>query len=1043
MVDLTKLSNPFPGLRSYEYEDHSLFFGRDSHIRELRQKLLNGRFLALIGSSGSGKSSLIKAGLIPALENSQEDKGEWTVIVFKPGAQPVKSLIAALQARLRTSQDFNALPGEETDISAAGETIFRLASALGGNRLLLVIDQFEEVFRYDMSVGGEREVRAETSAFIEILLKLIDPEKGLAYAAITMRSDYLDHCTDFKGLTEAINLGYYLLPKMTEKEVREIIVKPIEASGVHIDPVLVNNLLAEIASNPDSLPILQHALLRTWDKWTATKNETEPISEAEYEAIGTMKNSITLHAEEIFGQQLDERRKNAAEKLFKTLIVLGANDAPTLRPTTLGEIIEVTGIPDYLLTDVIEAFRKRGVSFLIPHPGVFLNADAIIDITVERILTLWNRLSRWVEEELDSAKLYKQLSATSQLYQDGKAGLWVNPELQLGLKWQKDNRPTADWAKRYDPYFERATNYLEYSKKQYDFEVKAQENKQKRALRQSRYLAVMGVGLAMIATVAVLYLTYLQAETKQALKESDIKEQVAQREKKRAEEQSKEAVVQSRIAEQQQEIAEQQRLLTDEQKQIAFQQREKAEKKEREAVLAKMDATRSADVAEIALAETKKQKAIVENEKQEVLKQKLRGDTLVTIANQQRERATAATSKEKQLRLLAIARSIAIQSYQMPDSKDDIAALLALQAYDFNDRDSPDVFNALSKVAESKVVLRRHNDIVRSISINPDHTKLASGSEDGTVKVWNLNALSAQPESFSVPRGNNRDIRSVLFSADGKNIFAGGSEGGIFVWNTALPKSQALVIKAFKASVNTLLYDDKNRLITVSSDGGIRTWKVGDNRLDSLQNIRTGHTLLNARISRDGNVLMCGSTKGKIFSFDLNDLKKAPVVYEKIEFGNQVGSVAFSPDGTKLITSNDLGSLHAWNLSGNKIIGRATAITGRHISGVNSIIFSPNGKLMATCSYDGSVHIWNYKDILLQQQPVTIRDNDNWVMGLCFTADSNRLISCGADKSVRIWDINTQQLYAKVKKTVKRNFTPDEWDTYIGKDIQYQKTITE
>ena len=92
MVDITKLSNPFPGLRSYEYEDHSLFFGRDSHIRELKNKLLEGRFLALIGSSGSGKSSLIKAGLIPSLENLQETRKDWAVIVFRPGANPVKSL---------------------------------------------------------------------------------------------------------------------------------------------------------------------------------------------------------------------------------------------------------------------------------------------------------------------------------------------------------------------------------------------------------------------------------------------------------------------------------------------------------------------------------------------------------------------------------------------------------------------------------------------------------------------------------------------------------------------------------------------------------------------------------------------------------------------------------------------------------------------------------------------------------------------------------------------------------------------------------------
>jgi WD40 repeat protein len=1048
MVDITTLSNPFPGLRSYEYEDHALFFGRDVHIRELRQKLLGSGFLALIGSSGSGKSSLIKAGLIPSLENARDDKGAWTVVVFKPGAHPVFNLIGALHGQLRKmavdgfSQD---LPDTDWTLETAGALVLKLVSALGGNKLLLVIDQFEEVFRYDMAVGGDREVRAEASVFIEIMLMLIDPGHALAYAAITMRSDYLDHCTDFPGLTEAINLGYYLLPKMTQREVREIIVKPIETSGAEISPELVEILLLEIDNNPDSLPILQHALLRTWNKWSATQPPSAPLSVTEYEAIGTMKNSITVHAEEIYNQKLDDRRKNAAEKLFKMLILLGANDAPTLRPTPLKDIVQITGVPEYQLIDVIDAFREKGVSFLSPHQGIFLSPDTIIDLTAERILNLWTRLSRWIDEELESAKLYKQLSNTALLYNDGKAGLWVNPELQLGLKWQKDNKPTAEWARRYDPYFERAINYLEYSRKEYEFAVKSQEDKQRKALTQSRYLAIMGIGLAIVATVAVLYLTYLQAETKQALKESDIKGQVAQTERKRAEEQSKEAVVQSKIAEQQQEIAEQQRLLTDEQKQIAFQQREIAVKKEKEAVQATLLANRSESTAQIALEETRQQKKIVENEKLEVLRQKLKVDTLVLVANRQRQKADAATEKEKQLRLLAIARSMAIQSYQMPDSKDDLAALLALQAYHFNDqntKDSPDLFNALSKLAESKTVLRRHTDIVRSISINADHTRLASASEDGSVKIWSLADLSGRPESFLLPKGVSKDLRSVLFSEDGKTVFAGTSDGRLLGWNGALPTAPAKVIRAQNAPVNTLLYANA-KLISVSSEGSLRSWKVRGNALDSIQHVRTRYPLLCAALSPDKEVLMCGSTGGKILAFDLSDLAKAPVVYSGLEFGNQVSSLAFSPDGKKLISSNNYGSLYAWNLKDNLISGRPVAITGRHTSAVNSIIFSPNGKKMASCSFDGTIHIWNYKDLLLQQQPVVIRDNDNWVMDLCFTADSNRLISCGADKTVRVWDINTDQLYAKVLAMVKRNFTPDEWNTYIGKDIEYQKTIRE
>jgi WD40 repeat protein len=1042
MVDKSTLANPFPGLRSYEYEDHALFFGRDSHILALKNKLLESRFLALIGSSGSGKSSLIKAGLIPSLESSGA-QDEWAVVLFKPGAYPVKNLLTALKTKLRKQQGVSAgvdLTNPEWSADTIMETVKELISAFGKNKLLLVIDQFEEIFRYDLGGGAQKEARNEAAIFIQIILNHINEPGGKSYAAITMRSDYLDHCTEFKGLTEAINQGYYLLPKMTIEEVREVITKPVEAKGASISEDLVGNLLQEITLNPDSLPILQHALLRTWNKWAEFPSDKETITTSEYEAIGTMKNSVNMHAEELFIQNLDDRRKVAAEKLFKTLIVSGASDTPVLHPIALSEIVKITGIPDYQLIDVIQVFRARGVSFLSPNANVRLNHESVIDVTVEKILLLWTRLSRWIEEELESAKLYKQLSANAQLYQDAKAGLWVNPELQLGLKWQKDNQPTKEWARRYDPYFERAINYLDYSRKQHEFDLQNQEEKQRKALKQSRYFAILGVGIGIVATVAVLYLTVLQAETRQALKESASKEQSAQTERKRAEEQSKQTLVQSKIAEQQQEIAEQQRLLTDEQRQIALQEKVRAEKKEQEAVVAKLQANHNADVAKQALLETREQKEIVENEKREVVRQKEKVDTLIVVANKQREKADAATEKEKKLRLLAVARSIAIQSYQMPDSKDDISALLALQAYKFNDKESPDIFNALSKVADSKTVMRRHSDVVRTVAINPGHTKLASGSDDGTLKIWNVNDLAQRPESYGLPKGVRQDIRSVLFTSDDKAMIAGSDAGQIFKWKGETGNATPEVIRAHKASIHSLL-NVKNTLISVSSDGAVRTWKITDRSLDSIQHIRSGFPILCAKVSPDNKVLMCGSTNGRILSFDLSDLKKAPTVYTFLQFGSQVSSLAFSPDGGKLITSNNYGSLHAWTLVNNALTGSVNTLTGRHTSPVNSIIFSPNGKLMATCSYDGSVHIWNYKDILLQQQPIVIHDYDNWVMGLCFTADSNRLISCGADKSVRVWDINTDQLYAKIFKTIKRNFTTDEWNTYIGKDIEYQKIL--
>lgn len=301
MVDITTLSNPFPGLRSYEYEDHSLFFGRESHIQELKNKLLDARFLALIGSSGSGKSSLIKAGLIPSLEKLRDIREEWKVIVFRPGGNPVRSLVAALKTHLKREDPlWETRDPEVTEkwLLSNPKAIFELLSVVKLKNILLVIDQFEEIFRFEFSENVD-DKRGSSPAFIDLILSLINQREFPVHAVITMRSDYLDHCTEFKGLTEVINRGYYLLPKMNQDEIRQVITRPVEVFGAQIEPDVVSTLLQKLAENPDYLPILQHVLMRMWDRWKLTKGTANPISLVEYQAIGTMENSITQHAEEI------------------------------------------------------------------------------------------------------------------------------------------------------------------------------------------------------------------------------------------------------------------------------------------------------------------------------------------------------------------------------------------------------------------------------------------------------------------------------------------------------------------------------------------------------------------------------------------------------------------------------------------------------------------------------------------------------------------------------------------------------------------------
>jgi WD40 repeat protein/energy-coupling factor transporter ATP-binding protein EcfA2 len=1052
MVDITTLSNPFPGLRSYEYEDHSLFFGRDTHIQELKNKLLDGRFLALIGSSGSGKSSLIKAGLIPSLEKSRDARMEWKVIVFRPGPNPVKSFVTALKEGLRKEDiawDSADTSKIEQEIIRDPQAVFKYLEVVGGKNILFVIDQFEELFRYEFSDEDQGKRKTETPAFINVLLRLINQREVPVHAVITMRSDFLDNCTEFNGLTEVINRGYYLLPKMNPEEVKQVIVGPVEAFNATIEPELVKTLLKELAENPDYLPILQHALMRTWDRWKSTKAVSMPISLLEYQAIGTMQHSITIHAEEIFTQTLDEKRRNAAAKLFKSLIVLGPSDTSSLHPTALREIVKISGMPDYLLIDVVRVFRENGVSFLTPRPGVKVDHDSIIDVSVEKILTFWDRSRLWIEEELESAKLYKQLSYSALLYQDGRTGLWVNPELQLGLKWLKESEPTLEWAQRYDPFFERAINFLDYSKKQYELEVKQKEDRQKRELRNARIFAtVLGVS-SLVSLLFLVVALVLRTQAQQSEKTALEKESLALAERKRAEDQTREAISQKKIAEQQGTLAELQKSLTEEQKAIAVREQEKAVNESKAAKEARQVADEQRIQAENARKtavesqrQTQIQKEFAVRAQEESERQKVAAQKSQTQAEISRNDAFRQRSK-------AVSRFIAIQSYQMP-AGDDLAALLALKAYDFNlknggERENPDIFNALSKAAGAKATLLGHNDIVRIIAERKG-TKgaFASAGDDGLINIWNYLVPSIRPVPIRNPKQTFKSIRSMVFSPDDKTLFVGSSNGQIVRWDDFTPKSlpTKTLIGHNGMVIALVTVEDKGnpRLISASSNGQVRVWDISEKRLDVISDISLGSEIACSAVTADGKFLFLGTGLGKLIRLDLTNPTAKLKDYDFSRVRGRLSALAFTPDGQQIYLGASTGTLYSAKLKDQEPVANTlTSLQGSHTSGITKIAFSPDGSRLATACYDWKIRIWSAKEDLSKQQPVVLSDFDYWVMDICFSTDGRKLIASGADKTVRIWDINSAALFAEVAKKVSRDLTEEEWDKYIGTDIPYEK----
>jgi len=280
------LFNPFPGLRPFEPDENHLFFGREKEIDELLRRLRSTRFLSVVGTSGSGKSSLVRSGLIPSLHSGfmVSAGSSWRVAMFRPGEDPIRHLAEALdQSGVLGEQ--NGEP-EQTRRDFAETTLRRgslgivnavqYARIPSKDNLLVVVDQFEELFRFRRSRQIDNS-RDDAVAFVNLLLDAANQTALPIYVVLTMRSDFIGDCIDYPGLADAVNNGQYLVPRMTREQLRLAITGPIAVGGGEIAPRLVRRLLNDLGDNQDQLPVLQHALRRTWDYWEQHHQAGEPI----------------------------------------------------------------------------------------------------------------------------------------------------------------------------------------------------------------------------------------------------------------------------------------------------------------------------------------------------------------------------------------------------------------------------------------------------------------------------------------------------------------------------------------------------------------------------------------------------------------------------------------------------------------------------------------------------------------------------------------------------------------------------------------------
>ncbi|GHE44607.1 hypothetical protein GCM10017771_64790 [Streptomyces capitiformicae] len=355
---------PYLGLARFEPEDRHLFFGRDRMVEDLRRIVCDQRLAVLFGSSGSGKSSLLRAGLIPRLREAMAEHGHPAVLrVFTPGARPAETYGRLLA------------PAEDEPES------------------WVVVDQFEEVFTLCRDTG-------ERARFIEMLLSARDPDRRLK-VLISVRADFYARCAEHRDLADALCRAGLLLGPMTADELREAVVKPAQEVGLLVERELTTRIVEEVDGQPGGLPMLSHALLETW-----RRRKSRLLTLAAYEAAGGVRGAIAATAEEVYGQLTADQARTARHLLLR-MVEPGHGTTPdTRRPLTRTELQDYPN-PDVRLV-VDRLARARLVT--ADEDGVQLAHEALI--------TCWPRLSEWIEEDRERLRHHRRLTAVAHAWQE-------------------------------------------------------------------------------------------------------------------------------------------------------------------------------------------------------------------------------------------------------------------------------------------------------------------------------------------------------------------------------------------------------------------------------------------------------------------------------------------------------------------------------------------------------------------------------------------------------------------------------------------------
>ncbi|MER7466146.1 helix-turn-helix domain-containing protein [Streptomyces sp. NPDC097981] len=979
---------PYRGLAAFTPRDAGWFFGRERVTAALVERVferIGSGPLMLVGRSGAGKSSLLSAGLVPALRRAggfpMAGADGWPVVRFTPTAHPLQELldctakalggdlgITARELQDRPERLLEAVHGRADDTPAGvGE---RQAPTV---RPVLLVDQFEELFTLCTDEDERR-------GFVRVLCALATAAPGgaahdPAVVVLGVRADFTAGCLDLPGLAPVFTDGLFVLPAMSVAELRESITRPAELAGLTLEPGLVPLLLRDAglreepgAAAPEAgsgsgsgdtpsgaLPLVSHALMATWQR-----REGSTLTVAGYEDTGGIQGAVAHTAESVFAR-LYPAEQRTIRRILMALVHVADGTGATRRRMSRTALMQQPAAADRAAAALDAFVRARLIT---------MDSDTV-EIAHEALLHAWPRLRGWIHADRDGLLVHRQLAhAAEEWEREGRdpSVLYRGTRLETARAWAGE----LDGRSRLSPSeaaFLRAGRAAEDARQ-------AQARRQVR-LRQ-RMLAMLAVLLALALTAGGL-----------------------------AYRQRAEALGQERIA-RSQALAVQSTSLAAGRPEASMRLAEEAYRtgatpEARGALLSTQSQPflarlggHSGPVNAVAFAPGNRLLATAGSDGKVLLRRVADHRTTVTLTMPGRVRAVAfgpdgrilaATSTDGPVRLWDTdGHGVAVLPAQTADARAVAFApdghTLAVAGADGTVR-LWDPAGGGAAVA----VLAGHTGRVDALAYAPDGRTLASAGTDQTVRLWD----PAGARQLAVLAGHTGEVLGVAFAPDGRTVASGGADRTVRLWDLAERRATA-TLTGHNDDVNAVAYTpDGTTVVSASGDGTTRLWDVRSGRLASTL---SGHTdyVLAVAVDSGGTMLATAAFDQSVVLWDLRGPVLAPRPF------TEIWHAAYSPDGKLLATADADHTVRLWDVAARRVVA---AFEG-HTETVFSVAFSPDGGMLASAGSDGTVRLW---DVASRTALGTLAGHTGTVFAVAFSPDGRTVASAGSDRTVRLWDV--------------------------------------